>query len=124
MRTLKIVGLIFFGGCLGAQASSYWNCKYDAKIISIKKISTMNLQARKDWRTGKDNYTYIASLILTNGRKAQGSHRDCSIDGREIEVILESEKKYNYKIDDEFVVEEGGGDSRGGSFWYYVNEVN
>lgn len=123
MKEIKLGGLLFFCVYLGAQASSYWSCEYDAKITTIKKISTMNLQANRDWKTGKDTYNYIATLSLTNGRKAQGSHRDCYLDGRQIEVILESEKKYGYKINDELLVEEGGGDSRGGSSWYYVNEV-
>lgn len=98
-------------------ASFYAKCDYNAKIIGLKPLATLNVPVQGQYN-GKDNYFYKLELMLTDGVVGPGSHVQ-TCEKRMLEVLVK--KKDNYKVGQKLKITITEANSRGGGFSYSVS---
>ncbi len=119
MKALIILCLISFS----SFASDRSSCQYDAEISNIEKLNTLNMINEAHAGDGSDNFTYLATLKLTNGGSPTGSRSSCDDTPKSIQVTLEESSKTKYHIGKKFRVKSGSGSDRGGYIYSYVKEA-
>lgn len=100
-----------------SYASFFAECDYDAEVIKISKLATLNIPVTGNMRTKEDTYTRVLDLKLTNGIVRPGSHmRSC----KEQIVQAVMEKNNPYELGQKLKVTITEANSRGGGFSYSI----
>lgn len=113
-----ILGLIFtISITSNSYASFFAECDYEAEVVKISKLATLNVPVTGNMRTNEDTYTRVLDLKLTKGVVRPGSHtRTCK------EQIIQTlmEKNNPYELGQKLKVTITEANSRGGGFSYSI----
>lgn len=113
--TILLTTLIF---SLPTRASFYAKCVYEAQVVSIKQIATLNVPVNGDFRTGKNNYSNLMELKLDKGVAEAGSHvQNC--EKKIVQTLIKDKKLYKPGQNLKITITEMN--SRGGGFSYSIS---